>query len=103
MPIKIDAPRAWGWTYPDSSMKTQTVADTGRPLSVDSGCWCRIVREADYRKIMALVRAVEYDMDNIATGLNTSCMSTREALDRLRGKGEKKCTHTARNASTKTT
>ena len=80
MPIKIDAPRAWGWQYPDASNKTQTVADTGRPLSVDGGKWVRIVAESDWRKIMALVRAAEYDMNNVRDGVKTRCMATCEAL-----------------------
>ena len=105
MPIKIDSTKAVAQMFPSGHIAqilpgTETTTVGCHGWTAKRGRW---ICETDWRRVMAVVRAAEYDMDNIATGLNTSCMSTREALDRLRGKGEKKCTHTARNASTKTT
>ena len=49
MSIKIDAPRAWAWDDAD-----------GRHASpYDDGVPSRIVREPDWRKIMAVVKAAE--------------------------------------------
>ena len=51
MSIKIDAPRAWAWDDAD-----------GRHASpYDDGVPSRIVRESDWRRVMAVVRAAEQD------------------------------------------
>ena len=87
MPIKIDAPRADGQHRDDGKL-------LGEAMPHDAHCpgWnirVHVIRATDLRKLMALWRAAEYDMDNVAGGIKTGCMSTREALDALRRK--KRC------------
>ena len=49
MTIKIRAPKAW--EYPDGTVSKQSIWDGERRV--------RIVRESDWRKLMALVKAVD--------------------------------------------
>ena len=88
MPIKIDAPRAWGWRWPngklgDSAHWDNKNACEGKRVLV------HIVSDADLRKLKALWRAAEGDMRRVEAGIKTQCLGTREALDALRGKEEK--------------
>ena len=80
MTIKIKAPRAWA--QPD-----MTNAGIGQKLHGDIPV--RIVREADWRKLMKLVRTVENAADDREVDLcpcSTCSIKMREALDALRGK-----------------
>jgi len=87
MPIKIDAPRADGQRRDDGKL-------FGEAMPHDAHCpwWdirVRIVRETDYRKLMAVVRAAEeLCTDHLAT--STMTVDLRAALDALRGKEAKR-------------
>jgi hypothetical protein len=70
MTIKIRAPKAW--EYPDGTVSKQSIWDGERPV--------RIVRESDWRKLMALVKAVEAYCDD---GLDVSNLcDALEALEK---------------------
>jgi hypothetical protein len=49
MTIKIRAPKAW--EYPNGTVSKQSIWEGERPV--------RIVRESDWRKLMALIKAVD--------------------------------------------
>ena len=107
MPIKIDAPRAWGWERRNGQLADSAHWD--RSMYSEDAFRVHIIRQFTFRKLMALWRAAEDALfqdactERILGTSNVDLDGLREALDALRGKGEKKCTHTARNASTKTT
>ena len=75
MTIKIKAPRAWG--------------DEGegyaRQLRLGGGIRVRIVREADYRRLMKLVRACEPLSDRRDEHLTGRELFIVDALDALKG------------------
>jgi hypothetical protein len=82
MPIKVESRIAWGSTGPGGELS----GDACTVKLCDRDVRVRIVAESDWRKIMALLRAAEYDMNNVRDGVKTRCMATCEALDELREK-----------------
>jgi hypothetical protein len=70
MTIKIKAPRAW-----------QTCADIAYPWHFKGGKRVRVVRESDWCKLMALVKAVEAHC-NSSVSVSDIC----EALEALEKK-----------------
>lgn len=82
MPIKVESRSAWGSRGPGGQLS----GDACTVKLCDRDVRVRIVAESDWRKITALLRAAEYDMNNVRDGLKTCCMATREALDKLGGK-----------------
>jgi len=86
MPIKIDAPRAWGWRFAgelsDQAHWDGNDSINGREMRVR----VRIMRESDFRKIMAAVRAAErHRRDDTCESL----YDLDEALAALGKKGKK--------------
>jgi len=89
MPIRIDAPRAWGWENCDGKLC---------PCSHANDIWgtatrVRILRESDYRKLLAVVRAAELLVACYRVWLTIRRRNPRgltkgleDALDALRGK-----------------
>ena len=72
MTIKLKAPRAW------SERERLSYATVCKDI-LDSPCPVRIVREADWKRLMRLVRAAE----TTAQWDATDCLN--EALDALKG------------------
>ncbi len=79
MPIKIDAPRAWGWVA-----QGQLLPEAVPGKDSDYDVRVRIVRETDYRKLMAVARAA---MDTRDAKSVDAWERLDAALDKLKGKG----------------
>jgi hypothetical protein len=86
MPIRIDTAMAWGQTRPSGnglSTYTACYSATGEDPRKQGFFRVRIVRETDYRKLMALVRAAEAES---ACSTAETLYDLQEALDALRKK-----------------
>lgn len=91
---KIDAPRAWAWMLRNGDFCPPAFAEPdNHDFSEDVEPWpraiikrVRIVRETDWRKIMAVIRAAE---DAAATCLGDEDRALADALDALNKKEAK--------------